>query len=143
MKLSGVMDMTVLRKITAQEVTPGRSPIVRPDEPFQNVVEQLEQHGPVDFVVTDEAGTYLGTLTSNAIQMALLEREAVPLLVVGEVMRPDIPTVRPDEPLDSVFDKFAQHEVVILAIVRPEDNKVVGTITQTAVIGAYMQALAE
>jgi len=142
-KFSPTMDLTVLRQITADQVTPGRVPVVKPDEPFQNVVEQLEQHGPVDFVVADEGGTYLGMLTTNDIQLALLEREAVPLLVVGEVMRTDIPSVRPDEPLDSVFNKFAAHEVVALSLTHAESKKVIGTITRTAVMGAYMQALGQ
>ncbi len=142
-RIGTAMDLTVLRRITADEVTPGRVPVVKPDEPFQNVVEQLEQHGPVDFVVVDERGTYLGILTTNAIQTALLEREAVPLLVIEEVMRTDIPPVRPDEPLDAVFDKFADHEVVALAMARPDDGKVLGTVTRTAVMGAYLQALNE
>jgi len=142
-KFSTTMDLTVLRQITADQVTPGRVPVVKPDEPFQNVVEQLEQHGPVDFVVADEGGTYLGMLTTNDIQLALLEREAVPLLVVGEVMRTDIPSVRPDEPLDSVFNKFAAHEVVALSLTHAESKKVIGTITRTAVMGAYMQALGQ
>jgi len=142
-KFSTTMDQTVLRRITADKVTPGRVPVIGPEQPFQEVVEQLEQHGPVDFVVADEDGTYLGMLTTNNIQLALLEREAVPLLVVGEVMRTDIPSVTSHEPLDSVFDKFAADEVVALAVTQPETNKVIGTITQTAVMGAYMQALAE
>ncbi len=142
-KFSTTMDLTVLRQITADQVRPGRVPVVRPDEPFQNVVEQLEQHGPIDFVVANEEGTYLGMLTVDDIQMALLEREAVPLLVVGEVMRANIPSVRPDEPLDSVFNKFVAHEVVALALTHGETKKVVGTITRTAVMGAYMQALGQ
>lgn len=142
-KFSTTMDLTVLRQITADQVTPGRVPVVRPDEPFQNVVEQLEQHGPVDFVVADEGGTYLGMLTTNDIQLALLEREAVPLLVVGEVMRINIPSVQPDEPLDSVFNKFVAHEVVALPLTHGESKKVIGTITRTAVMSAYMQALGQ
>ncbi|MBN1342654.1 MAG: chloride channel protein [Phycisphaerae bacterium] len=137
------MDLTVLRRIVAQEVTPGKVPIVRPDDPFQNIVEELEQHGPVDFVVADGDGKYLGILTTDAIQTALLEREAVPLLVVEEVMRPDIPDVSPDEPLDSVFDKFAAYDVTALAMTDRQDGKVKGTITRTAVMSAYLQALVE
>lgn len=142
-RLSNTMDQTVLSRLTASEVTPGRVPVVKPDEPFQNIVEQLEQHGPVDFVVADEGDCYLGMLTVENIQMALLEREAVPLLVVGEVMRGDIPSVTADERLDSVFDKLATHELVSLAVTDPKDKKVTGTITRTAVMGAYMGALAE
>ncbi len=138
---SNTVDQTVLRRITASAVTPGRMPMVKPDAPFQTIVEQLEQFGSVDFVVSDDGGKYLGMLTTNDIQIALLEREAVPLLVVEDVMRTAIPSVKPDETLDSVFNKFAAHEVVALAVTDAEDGKVIGTITRTGVMGAYLQAL--
>ena len=109
----------------------------------ENRIEQLEEYGSVDFVVRDEADRYLGMLTTNDIQLALVEREAVPLLVVHEVMRTAIPSVCPDETLDSVFSKFADHEVSALAIADPGDDRVIGTMTRTAAMGAYLQALTE
>ncbi len=143
MRFGTAMDLTVLRRISADQVTPGRVPVVRPDEPFQNVVEQLDQYGPVDFVVADPSNIYVGMLTINDIQTALLEREAVPLLVVSEVMHTEIPPVAPKDPLDAVFDKFGQHEVVALAMTNPKDGTVLGTITRTAVMNAYLQALSQ
>lgn len=140
-RFSQALDMSLLRALTAGQVRAGRIPVLRPDEPFQNVVEQLEQYGGGDFIVADEDNTYLGMLTHTDIQLALLEREAVPLLVVGEVMRRDIPSVRADEPLDAVFNKFTAHEVDALAITAGQNGTVAGSITRTAAMGTYLEAL--
>lgn len=141
LRVGSALDLTVMRRVTARQIMPARIPVVRPDEPFQNVVEQLEQYGSVDFIVADDDGKYLGILTTHDIQMALLEREAVPLLVVGEVVHSDIPSVEPEEPLDSIFDKFNAHEVITLAMTDPKTGKVLGTITRAGAMGAYLQSL--
>ena len=42
------------------------------------------------------------------IRTALLEREAIPLLLVEELMRTDLPTISLDESLDTVLDKLSR-----------------------------------
>ena len=95
-----------------------------------------------DFVVTDDDGRYLGLVVSYDIQTALLQPEAVPLLVVDEVIRAGIPTVSPTETLDSVLDKFARCDVDALPMTTPHDARhVEGLITRQGVMSRYQQEL--
>jgi CBS domain-containing protein len=97
-----------------------------------------------DFVVVDEDGAYVGMVTGQDLRTALLEREAVPLLVVGEVMRTDLPIVNADETLDIVMGKFSTHDVASLAVVSGESSKrVQGMLTRSRLMARYHRALAE
>ena len=81
--------------------------------------------------------------------MVLIEREAIPYLLVAELVRSDLPTIEPDEPLDSVLRKFSDTDVSSLAMVGPPVGKphgkamVYGLITRGRLMRRYQQALAE
>jgi prepilin-type processing-associated H-X9-DG protein len=53
-------------------------------------------------------------VTGGDMRTALIDREAIPLLLVAELMRTDIPVVHADDALDTVMNKFATHDVTSL-----------------------------
>ena len=93
-----------------------------------------------DFVVVDRKDRYVGLVTSEDLREALVYREALPLLQVEEMMRPNLPTVAPEEPLDEVLDRFVQHDVHTLAVVDPVSKSVMGLASRLAVMGHYHRA---
>ena len=79
---------------------------------------------------------------TGQLKTALLQPEAVPLLLVDELMRTGVPTVHRKESLDSVLDKFARANVPALAIESDGGaTEVEGLITHQAVIARYQQEL--
>jgi signal-transduction protein with cAMP-binding, CBS, and nucleotidyltransferase domain len=95
-------------------------------------------------VVVDESGAYHGLVASDDIQMALLEREAIPLLVVGELMRVDVPLVKHTDDLGSVLEAFSRHELSHLPVtMNSRPNHVIGLISRAGLMRKYQQALAE
>jgi CBS domain-containing protein len=76
------------------------------------------------------------------MRTTLLQREAIPLMIVGELMRTDLPTVTRDETLDRVLDKFARHDVASLTVIG-DDNRIQGLVTRSRLIKQYHQALEE
>ncbi len=137
-------DLSVLRRIPVSSV-----PIVRitgepnfPSDPLSKLIQlHATKHVP-DFVVVDQqSGSYVGMVTGHDMRMALIDREAIPLLLVAELVRTDIPTVLPTENLDTVMDKFAKFDVAALCLIDPATRRPAGLVTRSAVLRRYQQAL--
>lgn len=137
-------DWTLLRKILASDAPLVPPVTVHPEEPLQNLLRMAENYRVEDFVVVQGDGMYAGLVTGHDLRTALIEREALPLLVVGEVMRTDLPTISPDETLDVVMGKFSTHDVSSLAVVSGDGSKKVqGLLTRSRLMARYHRALAE
>ncbi|MGB0717328.1 MAG: CBS domain-containing protein, partial [Phycisphaerae bacterium] len=81
-------------------------------------------------------------VTGKDIRVALLEPESVLLLNVGELVRPDIPSLRPMETLDLVLDKFARNDVESMPISNSNDpSRIEGLVTRHAVMRRYYEEL--
>ena len=61
-------------------------------------------------------------------------------MIVAELMRTDLPTVRPGDTLDIVLDMFAKHEVSSLPIV-DAGKRVIGMITRSKLLSEYQKQL--
>jgi CIC family chloride channel protein len=140
-------DLTILRKITAADIPLVPQAGALPDDPVAKLLEMAETYKIVDFVVVDAEGRYFGMVTGEDIRTALLQREAIPLLLVGELMRTDLPTVGPDETLDTILDKFSRHDVWSLAVTSEgtggAPGKALGLLTRARAMRRYQQALSE
>ncbi|MEM6505310.1 MAG: chloride channel protein [Planctomycetota bacterium] len=133
-------DMTLLRRMTVADVQATAPVSVMPSDPAQRLVDLATEHAVNDFVVIDEKQRCLGMVVGDDLRTALVQREAVPLMIVAELMRTDLPTVRPGDTLDIVLDMFAKHEVSSLPIVDARD-RVAGMITRSILLSEYQQQL--
>jgi CIC family chloride channel protein len=142
-------DLTMLRRLTARDIQAIPHVEVRPADPVSRLFELRDIYRIVDFVVIDSDNQYVGLVTAQDLRMVLIEREAIPYLLVAELVRSDLPTIEPDEPLDSVLRKFSDTDVSSLAMVGPPVGKphgkamVYGLITRGRLMRRYQQALAE
>lgn len=143
--LVGTMaDLTILRRLTARAVSPVPHVSVRPGDPLSKLLELRGSYHIADFVVTDDDGRYIGMVTAQDVRTALIEREAIPYLLVEELLRTDLPTIHPDDTLDRVLDKFSKHDVGSLALVDArKDDTPVGLITRSRLMRRYQEALRE
>jgi len=141
----GVMsDLTILRRLTVEDVPLARAVAVQAGESAQRLLDLSNLHAVSDFIVIDEVGAYEGMVVGADLRTAMLEREAIPLLLVGELERSDLPTIRPNETLDVVLDKFALHDAHSLPVLDGRgEGKALGLITRDALMKRYQQALAE
>lgn len=93
-------------------------------------------------MVVDDEGAYQAMVVSDDIQMALLDRDAIPLLVVSELMRTEVPLVRHTDDLGAVLAQFAQHEVGHLPVtMNSRPNHVIGLISRAGLMRKYQQTL--
>ena len=143
--LVGTMaDLTIMRRLTARAVTPVPHVSVRMSDPLSKLLELRGSYHIADFVVTDDDGRYVGMVTAQDVRTALIEREAIPYLLVEELARADLPTVHPEDTLDRVLEKFSMHDVGSLALVDATDeDRPVGLITRSRLMRRYQEALRE
>lgn len=135
-------DMTLLRRMTVSDVPMGKAVQVSADDPAQRLIDLAAQFAVNDFVVADGRGRYEGMVVGDDVRTTLVQREAVPLMIVAELMRTDLPTVRAGDTLDAVLDKFAKHEVSSLPIVDANET-VAGMVTRSKLLSAYQQQLSK
>lgn len=138
--LGTVADLTILKRMTVAQIPREKATIVRPDEPLQGLLDLAGEAQAADFVVVDEDGRYRGMVTGDDVTTALLQPEAVPLLLVGELVQTGVPTVKPGETLDVVLDKFAGINATCLPVVADGDE-IEGLITRRAVMSHYQAEL--
>jgi CIC family chloride channel protein len=140
--LRSVVDLTVLRRITADEVERQPAVVVHPEDPLQTLIQMAGETDAVDFVVVDERGLYQGMVSGKDVRTALLQPEAVSLLVVEELMMPGVPTVTPRETLDVVLERFALSQLDALPLASASDRgRVEGLLTREAVLRRYHEEL--
>ncbi len=141
-RVGRIADLTILKRIQADQVDILPAPIVHPEDPMQKLLSMAETTAAHDFVVVDDNEDFVGMVVADDIKTALLQPEAVPLLLVAELTRRGIPTVGPFETLDTVIDKFARSQVDSLPTVGPgADGKIQGLITRHAVMDRYHREL--
>lgn len=139
-------DHTILRRITVRDVPSVPHVAVRPSDPLARLLELRDVYRVLDFVVVDSTDHYVGLVTAQDLRTALIEREAIPYLLVAELVRQDVPTVTADEPLDLVFRKFSEFDVSSLPIVAPardggEPPIVQGLLTRARLMQRYHEDL--
>jgi CBS domain-containing protein len=82
-------------------------------------------------------------VAAEDVRTALLQPESIPLLNVGELLRPEIPCVRSTDDLASVLATFASHEVGRLPVCLPDaPGRVIGLVSRRALMRRYHEALA-
>lgn len=141
--VAGGRDQTVMRRVMARSVplTPLPPEPIYASDPLSKLISLHMPRTAPDFVVVDEHGCYLGMVTGEDLRTALVDREAIPLLLVAELLRTDLPTVDPEETLDTVLDKFSRHDVAGLCLRSEAGRRPLGLITRANVIRCYQEAL--
>lgn len=140
----GSSDLTLLRQLTVRDIPLIPPVTVRPNEGGQRLLELSERFAVSDFVVVDDDDVYLGMVTAEDLQAALVFREAIPLLQVEEIERTDLPCVVLDDTLDVALDRFSGHEAASLPVLTQADGgRVIGLLTRTRLMREYQIALEE
>lgn len=142
-------DLAILRKIpvTSVPVIPLPGEAVYPSDPLGKLVTLHANNRVPDFVVVDTNGDYIGMVTGRDMRTALIDREAIPLLLVAELMRTDLPAVLTTDTLDIALERFKDEDVASLPLLGPPDitghRRPLGLVTRAAVLDRYRRALEE
>ena len=141
-RVGTLADLTILKRISVEDLQRGSAPTVRINDPLQTLLDRAAEIDAANFVVLDDDGAYHGLVVADDVKTALLQPEAVPLLLVAELVRSGVPTVRLNETLDVVLDKFVRSDVPVLAIsAQADDSRIDGLITFQAMMDRYQMEL--
>lgn len=141
-RMGTLTDMTLLRRLEVNDVPLNPAVIVTPNDPAQRLLELASDYAATDFVVCDEADQFVGMVVGEDLRTTFLQREAIPLMIVSELMRSSVPTVTGTETLDLVLDKFSRHDVASLPVV-DDKSHVRGVITRSRLMRQYQRLLNE
>jgi CIC family chloride channel protein len=137
-------DLTLLRRLTVEQVELEPVTAVSIDASFQKLLDITAGTGATDFVVVDRDGSYAGMVVADDVKTALMEREAIPLLQVGEMLRPELPSVKSTDDLATVLETFSQYEVSRLPVsLANTTGRVIGLISRQGLMRRYHAALTE
>jgi CIC family chloride channel protein len=139
-RMGALSDLTILRRLTPEDVQIKKATIVKSSDSAQKLVELMESTGTSEFVVTNEHDKYCGMVTSDDLREALVYRESIPLLQVSELQRSDLPTITNEETLDVVLDKFSRSDVQSLVLIS-QIGEILGLITRSRLMNRYQKAL--
>ena len=135
-------DVTVLHRLTVEQVNLEPVSAVGVDTPLEKLLELTAQTGVTDFVLIDRHGKYAGMVVADDLRLAMMEREAIPLLVAGEISRSDLPAVRSTDDLARAMQAFSLNEVARLPVCLASDpDRIVGLLSRRALMQRYNAAL--
>ena len=145
-RIGTALDLSVLRHVPVTSVTTETLPPepVYASDPLSKLISLHASRNVPDFPVVDQDGRAIGMVTGRDMRTALIDREAIPLLLVAELMRTDLPTIDPHEHLDTVMEKFARHDVSSLTLLDPLGRgEPTALITRARVMKRYNEVLDE
>lgn len=136
-------DLVLLRRMSLEQMTLEPATVVHPNDPVQKLLDLTIDQDAGDFVVVDVEGQFLGMVIGDDIKRALIDREAVPLLLVEEIMRADLPILRNTDDLATVLSQFSARDVSRLPVGLPgNSSRVIGLVSRSALMRQYQLALA-
>jgi CIC family chloride channel protein len=141
-KMGTAKDLSILRRLTVEAVELEPATCVGPKDSLEKVLELTERLGVGDFIVIEENGIYVGFVSGEDVKVALLQREAVPLLTVRDVMRAEVMPVNTIDDLAGVLEIFSRHDVDHLPVrVSKSSGKIVGMISRAKLLRRYQRGL--
>ncbi len=143
-RMGGLADLTIMRRSPVHQVPLKLSPVIHPDDPVLGLVEKAKGYPEADFIVTDTDGRYAGMIARKDFRTALLYHDALPLLIVAELMKFCTP-LTPHDTLETALNRFAQYEVDSLPVVNQKtgENTVLGLVTHNDLMKTYQLAMEE
>ena len=135
-------DLTVLRRQTIEQVKLEPLTLLPSTTPLEKLIELTVTSGASDFAISDIDGEYIGMVTSDDIKTALIDHEAIPLLLAGDLVRADLPCVKNTDDLAYVLEIFSRHEVARLPVCLSSNaSRLIGLVSRRALMNQYHRAL--
>ena len=135
-------DLTVLRRLTVEQLTLEPVTILPATTPLERLVELSITTGTSDFIVSDGDNEYAGMVIGDDLKNAMINREAIPLLLAADLARGDLPCVKNSDDLASVLEIFSRYEVARLPVCLTSNPKrIIGMVSRRALMSRYHDAL--
>jgi acetoin utilization protein AcuB len=109
---------------------------------YQQAFGVMEQHGLHHLPVVTEGNRVVGILARRDLQLAARHFHAAPV-EVGEVMHTPVSTIAPDADLGAAVERMMTDRIGCLPVSEDGGSHLVGIITETDLMRALRDLLAE
>lgn len=138
------VDLTLLRRRNVEQLDLDPVVSISTAATLERLLQLTSETGAADIVALDANGNYAGMVVAEDLRTALWQREAIPLLTVGELVRPEVPLVRSTDDLATVLATFSGYEVSRLPVCIPaRPDRVIGLVSRSMLMKHYHRALTE
>ncbi len=142
LRISAGSNEALMHRLSVEQVDMEPATPIHMADPVQRVLDLMSAGRASDFPVLNKDGLYCGMVLADDLRTILIEREAIPLLTVEEVVRNDIPFSKTSDDLAETSDRFARYETSHLAVCLPgTPGRVVGMVSRAALMRRYQTAL--
>ena len=108
---------------------------VTPGAGFAEIGEKFVANRFNYLYVTDAGGRFIGAISLHDIKSYLNAPELAELVIAGDILREDIPTIRPPASLTEALERFTRHAGERLPVVTGDASaRLVGSLAKTDVI---------
>jgi CIC family chloride channel protein len=141
--ISAGRELNVLRSQRVEQVMVAGNAGIAPDLPLAVLLERVTSGAATYFYVTGSDGRLEGVIGPDELRTTLLDADSLRgLVVASDLLRCDVPSVTPEQDLDTVMRIFGGKNREELPVVdSPETRRLVGTITRGHLLEAYSREL--
>ncbi len=145
-KLGSAVGLSALQRINLDQMPLIAAAVAHSDEPLSAILQRIAESPVSDFVVQDRKGNYLGMLTVDDLRPIFLEPQAAPLLLVGDVLRTDVPPLKITDTIAAAVEAFSRHDISHLAVmdaIKPgaEPPVILGLLSRSDLMRRYYQEI--
>ncbi|MEY5031164.1 MAG: hypothetical protein RL354_195 [Planctomycetota bacterium] len=139
-RLGSETDLSALRRLRVSDVTLKEAGTVRGSAPASSLGSRAD--GTDDFVVLDESGRLEGMVGARDLRIALVNREALPLLQVRDIARSNVRVIDRDMPLDQALDLLERGPLPVTGSTsKGKTGEIVGVLTRGRLMRAWRRRM--
>jgi CIC family chloride channel protein len=117
-------------------------PVLHPGDRLAEVLARLSGSPYQAVPVVDDAGRYLGVVTSEEVVLASRSAELAPLLVAADLMRAEVTPLKPADGVNEAMELFVESDLLALPVVDGTgEQKVVGLVKRADVSAIYLRRI--
>lgn len=133
-------DQSVLTLMSLDAIIDKERPKLRPDMYLGQIVQAISTSKSLHFAVVGLEGSLLGVINVNSIRKIIFRSELYRMYRAEQLMQQPQVTLRTDDSMQTIMEKFARCEAGTLPVLSPDD-KYVGFVSRTRLLAAYRQVI--
>ncbi len=135
LRLGSTSDMSTMRRLRVSDVTLKEAIVVRGAAPASSLIALAESND--DFIVLDDAGVLEGIVGARDLRIALVNREALPLLQVRDIARLGVRPIDKDMPLDHALELLERGPLPV----KDSTGAIAGILTRSRLMRTWQRRL--
>ena len=133
-------DQSVLTLMSLDAIIDKERPKLRPDMYLGQIVQAISTSKSLHFAVVGLEGSLLGVINVNSIRKIIFRSELYRMYRAEQLMQQPQVTLRTDDSMQTIMEKFARCEAGTLPVLSPDD-KYVGFVSRARLLAAYRQVI--